>query len=68
MLIEKWLRVAARHEAEREIDEATSVYYDSLAPVEAAESESLAQSLSRAVRRLDIDGPAAQVRKRGASR
>lgn len=64
-VIERWLQRAARLEAEREVDEATAAYYESLTADDVAEEEALARSLSRASRKLEVDQPARGRRSRG---
>jgi metal-responsive CopG/Arc/MetJ family transcriptional regulator len=56
--LEGWLRGAARQSAEREIEEATVRYYESLTEGERRDDEQLARGLSRAARRVKIDAPA----------
>ena len=67
-LIEQWLRLSVRHEAKRELEEATRAYYDSLTPSESAEEASLSRGLSSAAKRLRIEESVPRARKRGAVR
>lgn len=66
-VMERWLRRAAFLATKEEIEEATIAYYESLTGEERAEDEALSRSLSRAARRLQVDGPV-RSRSRGRRR
>lgn len=65
-VLEEWLRRASRQGVERDLEEATAAYYESLTPEESREDEALAHALSSAARRLRIDDPPLRpARRRG---
>lgn len=63
--IERWLRRAARHQAEREIEAATAAYYDALGEREKVDEEALSRALSRASRKVHFDERSVRRRRRG---
>src|SRR5215212_1724061 len=65
-VVEQWLRRAATTNAEREIEQATAVYYRSLRDGERAEDQTFSKALSAAARRVSYDGPAPTRRRRAA--
>jgi metal-responsive CopG/Arc/MetJ family transcriptional regulator len=67
-VIQRWLERAARLEAERELDDATAAYYDSLTRADVAEDDAIARGLSRAARKLAIDEDRPSILRRRRSR
>jgi metal-responsive CopG/Arc/MetJ family transcriptional regulator len=64
-MMELWLRRGARAQAEADLRGQVIAYYSSLDADERAEEQALSHAVSRAARRLDIDGrPSRRSRKR----
>lgn len=59
-VLEDWLSRAGRGQAQQDLEAATIAYYESLTPDEEREDSALAAALSRAARRLDVDGTGTQ--------
>jgi len=63
-VVEQWLRRAANATLEKEIEDATTAYYQSLRGNERAEDEALARGLSKAARRVAYDDATLPRRRR----
>jgi hypothetical protein len=63
-VVEQWLRRAAAADVEREIEEATAAYYQSLRRNDRAEDEAVSKALSAAARRIAYDNSEAPRRRR----
>jgi len=63
-VLEDWLRMTARRNAARDLEEATVAYYESLTPDDRREDALMAAASSKAARRLAVDEVAAAGRRR----
>jgi metal-responsive CopG/Arc/MetJ family transcriptional regulator len=65
-VIEQWLRRAAQANVQKEIEDATAAYYQSLRGDEREEDEAVAKALSRAARHVSYDEGHDSRRRRAA--
>jgi metal-responsive CopG/Arc/MetJ family transcriptional regulator len=64
-VVERWLRRGVREQAEADLRDEVIRYYTSRSEKESEQDQELSRALSRAARRIDIDGaPPRPIRKR----